>query len=424
MALGLVFIEILSLVGGNPGIDCGGFCEFCYFKRVDYKKLNNSSIGCRYCPPIQMECDYCYSKIKIVKSGFKHPSEVLKEFQKELFMQELLGFLNLKDLKVNVGSWADILNYPYLNELISYFKELELPVNLGYTSGKSIHNEKIAENIISMGVDEVSFSVFSIDPAKRKKWMNDKTPEESLKALKLFCETIDVNCSTVVIPDVIDRADIFRTCSIMEDWGVKMFILSRFANFKNQGLILNNKPTIEGKNTHSIDDFHELVKDVANEFNFRIIGLPASDPKNDIPFIISRAKYKKYLEELPPINSRATLLTSKLAAPYLKKIFEVIDEDNLVNIINVDKEIADLITHEDIAQINLNEVKNKVIVPGGALIRDEQLKKLFNNDGKQRIIIRGPQVLSPFDLYGDMDKEELIKGELNAFRILIERINQ
>jgi methanogenesis marker radical SAM protein len=322
----MFLIEILALVGGTPGIDCGSFCEFCYFKAVDYNNLNEISLGCRYCPPNQFECDNCSMIKKEVKSGFKSPNQVLEEFKKDLFKQESLGLVNFEDLKINLGSWADIINYPHLKELISSFKELELPVHLGYTSGKSIHNEKMAENIISMGIDEISFSVFSTDPSKRKNWMNDKTPEESLKALKMFCETIDVNGSTVVIPDIIDKEEIFSTLSTLEEWGIKTFILSRFANFVNQGLILNNKPTILGLNTQSIEEFHNLVKEAADEFKFRIIGIPASDPKNDIPFILSKKKNKEYLEQLNLINSRATILTSKLSAPYLKKILGRIDQ--------------------------------------------------------------------------------------------------
>lgn len=420
----MVIIEILALVGGRPGIDCGGFCEFCYFKTVDYKNLNKISLGCRYCHPNQFECYNCSTIIKEVKSGFKSPTQVLEEFEIDLFKHEFGGKINFKDFKINIGSWADIINYPHLKELISSFKELELPIHLGYTSGKSIHNEKMAENIISMGIDEISFSVFSINPAKRKKWMNDKTPEESLKALKIFCETIDVNGSTVVIPDIIDKDEIFKTLTKLEEWGINTFILSRFANFVNQGLILNYKPTIEGINTQSIEEFHNLVKEASDEFKFRIMGIPASDPKNDIPFVISKKKNKKYLEKLPVIKSSATILTSKLSAPYLKKILGKIDQANLVNIISVEKEIADLITYDDLASIYLENVKNKVIVPGGALVHDEMLEKILNKDGNRRKVIRGPQLLSPIDIYGNMGKKDLINSELAAFQVLIERINQ
>jgi hypothetical protein len=52
------------------------------------------------------------------------------------------------------------------------------------------------------------------------------------------------------------------------------------------------------------------------------------------------------------------------------------------------------------------------------------LEKILNNDGNLRKVIRGPQFLSPIDIYGDMSKKDLIKAELGAFKILIERINQ
>jgi len=34
-------------IGGRPGVDCRGFCEYCYFKHV----RETAPLGCRYCPP-------------------------------------------------------------------------------------------------------------------------------------------------------------------------------------------------------------------------------------------------------------------------------------------------------------------------------------------------------------------------------------
>jgi len=417
-------MEIFADVGGTPGKDCGGFCEFCLFKPVNYKKIESLSIGCRHCPPNQLGCNHCNTFIKDIKNGFKPPFYVLRDLQKDLIMQRLSGSLNYKSLKINVGSWADIIFYPHLPQLVSAIKQWGLPVHLGYTSGKGIHNEHMADSILSMGVDEVSFSVFSTDPEIRRKWMRDKTPEESLNALKIFCECVDVNGSTVVIPGIIDQGEIFRTCSTLEDWGVKTFTLIRFANFRNQGLILNSRPVIDGINPHSFKEFQELVRKVADEFNFKIVGAPASDPENDIPFALSRMKNREHLEKLPQIKWEATILTSKLSAHYLEKIMEVIDEANLVNVIAVDKEIADLITHDDLASVNLDEVKKRVIIPGGALVHDKQAQKFLNKDGMRRLVIRGPLFLSPLDLYGHLNKEEIIKHELKAFKVLIDKINQ
>ena len=78
----------------------------------------------------------------------------------------------------------------------------------------------------------------------------------------------------------------------------------------------------------------------------------------------------------------------------MEKIFRVIDEFNLVNIVSVDKDIADLITHEDLEFINLDGVKRNVIIPSGALVQDNKAAEILCKDGIFRIIARGPYVLT------------------------------
>ncbi len=416
-------MEIFSDVGGKPGIDCGGFCEFCFYKNVDFKKLESLSIGCINCPPNHIGCDYCHNTVTRVNNDFKPLYHVLNDF-KEKFNKELTtGSLNHKDLSVIIGAGADVFYYPHLYKLVSTLKEYELQLHLGYTSGKPIDNDHMAENLISLGVDEISFSVFSTDPEKRRKWMNDNTPQKSLKGLKVFCENIDVNASVVVIPGLNDKEELLKTCVNLEEWGVKSFVLRRFANFKNQGLILNNKPIIEGIKPQTYEEFQELVGEISHEFSFKVLGYPFSDPKNDFPFAISRVQNRDYLEKLRDIKSEATIITSNLAKPYLEKIFSVIDEFNLINIVSVDKDIADLITHEDLEFINLDDVKRNVIIPSGALVHDNKAAEILCKDGIFRIIARGPYVLTnPY--YGvEFYKEDLLTFELNSFNALIDVVN-
>ncbi len=331
--------------------------------------------------------------------------------------------LNQNDLKIIIAGGADVFNYPHLYELVTRLKESQLYLHLGYTSGKPIKHESMAENLISLGVDEVSFSVFSTNHEIRRKWMNDETPEESIKGLKMFCENIELNASVVVIPGVNDGDNILETCVNLEKWDAKSFFLRRFANFKNQGLILNNKPLIEGMKPQSYGGFQELVHEIAREFSFKVSGYPFYDPKNESPFAISRVKNKDYLEKLPDIKSEATIITSNLAKPYLENIFSVIDEFNLVNIVSMDKDIADLITHEDLETINLDEVKRNVIIPSGALVHDKKAAEILCSDGKFRIIARGPYVLTNPYYEGNFYKDELLNFELKSFNALIDVIN-
>jgi [methyl coenzyme M reductase]-L-arginine C-5-methyltransferase len=414
-------MEIYTDVRGRAGIDCGGFCEFCFYKNVNFNDLK--PIGCINCPPNQIGCPYCQNFVKRVSSDFKPIYQVLSELRTKFYNLNWSS-VNPKDVQIIVAGGADIFSYPQLYELVSVLKESPISLHLGYTSGKPIKNVSMAENLISMGVDEVSFSVFSTNAKIRRKWMNDATSEESIKGLKMFCENIDVNASAVIIPRVND-GDIFETCVNLEEWGIKSLTLRRFANFKRQGLILNKKTLIEGIDPHSYEEFRDLVHNIANEFSFRVLGYPFCDPKNESPFTLSKTENRSYLEKLPEIKSEATIITSKLAGPFLKKIFEIIDEFNLVNIISVDKEIADLIIHEDLETINLNEVKRKVIIPSGVLVHDKQAEKILCKDEKYREIVRGPYSLT-YPYRGEehiTNKEELIEYELKSFKELINTIN-
>jgi methanogenesis marker radical SAM protein len=408
-------------VGGRAGIDCGGFCEFCFYKNVNFNKL--VPMGCVNCPPDKVGCFHCQNIFNRINIKFKTLLDILTELKMKVLKEKWL-FPNI-DLNIFIGGGADVLNYPYLLELISILKEEDYFLNIGYTSGKPIKNENIPKKIISLGADEVDFSVFSTNPEIRRKWMNDETSEDSIKGLKLFCENIDVNASAVIMPEINDGNELFETCVDLEEWGIKSLTLRRFANFKHQGLLFTENPLIKGVNTHSYEEFCDLVQEIGDEFSFEVLGYPIYDPKNESPFVISKTGNRDYLKNLHDIKSEATIITSKLAAPYLKKIFGIIDEDNLVNIVNVDKEIADLIVHEDLESINLNEMKEKVIIPSGALVHDNQCEKIFTKDGKHRRILRGPYILT-YPYIEDKhltSKEELIKYELESFNALIDKIN-
>lgn len=414
-------MQIPVVVGGTPGRDCGGFCKFCYFKGVDYNKLDKISLGCRYCPPDRIGCDHCHEVINDIKNGFRPVSRVLSHLENVLRWHEFLGTLKNDDLKFVTASWADIIYYPQLPQLISTLKDWGSQIHLGYTSGKGIKDEKMAEGLLSMDIDELNFSVFSMDPEMRRKWMGDKTPQESLNALKLFCENIEVNVSVLVIPGVIDEEEIFNTCSILEEWGIKSFMLNRFANFKNQGLILNDQDVIEGITPQPYEEFLELIGRVSDEFSFKVLGTPFNDPEKNVPYAISKKENINYLGRLPPITKDATIITSKLSFKPLKKIFETIARDR-VNVVAADKEIGDLITHEDLALLDLNEIKDRVIIPGGALVHDNVVREILNKDGKKRSVVRGPGWLFFYD-FEQLSKEDVINYELKAFKTLINKIN-
>lgn len=416
-------MEIYTDVKGRTGIDCGGFCEFCFYKNVNFSNLNPT--GCINCPPHQKGCLYCLDFVERVYTEFIPIYQVLADINKKLKILKP-NEIKPKDIKVIVAGAADILNYPKLYELVSILKESLFNIHLGYTSGKPIKNEVMVENLISLGVDEVSFSVFSTNPELRRKWMKDNSPVDSIKGLKLFCENIDLHASAVVIPGINDKDQIFETCANLEEWGAKTLILRRFANYQNQGLIFNKKPIIEGITPHSYEKFQEFVQKVSDEFSLEVFGYPFFDPKNESPFCLAKPDNKVYLQNLPEVRSEVTLITGELAAPFLKKILNSVDESNLVNVVVVNKEIADLITIEDLEFIDLTEVKSKVIIPRGALVHDREAEKILCKDGKQRKIKRGPLVLTYPGIGGDKhltNKIKLIEYELKSLKELIEIIN-
>jgi len=409
-------MQIIADVGGIPGKDCRGFCKYCYFRKV--KKQD--PFGCRFCTPGRVGCESCTTGIREEKNEFIHPFMVVGSVQNSLMM----GDIKDSNIKVNISGGGDVSCYPHLMEVANAFNQFNLPMHLGYTSGKGIDDIKMAEELISLGVDEVTFTVFSTEQKMREHWTGDATKGESLKALKLFCETTEVHAASVIIPGVNDDEKLFETCSTLEDWGAKAFILMRFANFRNQGLILGNEPILDDVTPHTLQEFEDLVREINKEFNLRVTGTPLCDPENDAPFAISKEKNSKYLDILTDVTSEATILTSSIAAPFINKIINRIDADDLVNIVAVDQDIGCLITQQDLEEVDLKELKDTVLIPGRALVHDKMAHDILSRDGVDRIVARGPEKLSvDGEMSGTLSREDVLKKELIAFEDLLEAIN-
>lgn len=409
-------MQIIADVGGIPGKDCRGFCKYCYFRKV----TGNQPLGCRNCSPGRVGCENCTTGVRETKNEFIPPFMVVSNVQNSL----MIGNYQDSNLKVNISGGGDVSCYPYLKEVTSGLNQWNLPIHLGYTSGKGIDDAKIAEDLISLGVDEVTFTVFSTDLSLRREWVLDQKPEESMKALKIFCENCEVHAASVIVPGVNDGKKLFETCSKLEEWGAKAFILMRFANHRNQGLILGNEPILEGIEPHSIQEFDELVRSVNKEFNLRVTGTPVCDPENDSPFAISKDKNSEYLEILSKIKSEATILTSKVAAPFIDKIINSIGAQDLVNVVAADQDIGCLITHEDLENLDFKELKETVMIPGRAFVHDNRAQDILSRDGVDRIVARGPDKLSvDGEMSGTLTREDVLKKELMAFEDLIEAIN-
>jgi len=401
-------MEILADIGGRPGHDCRGFCRYCYFKGV--KEIQ--PFGCKYCMPFQKGCNYCTKSVKEGYSSFKPLSMVAQEIQQAVYFNKNIS-------KFNVSGGGDVSCYPELKQLVNFLSQYNKPIHLGYTSGKGL-NRKDALFFIDRGVNEVTFTVFATDPELRRNYMNDKTPEDSLEALRALSEKCTVYAAAVLIPGVNDGEVLLKTCADLEEMGVKGLILMRFANAPEHGLILDNAPVIEGVVSHSITEFKSIVDDIHSRFKFRVTGTPLYDPETGAPFAIRNEPAA--LSKLPKVTKEVTIITGDVAAPLLQEIFDKLG--GLVNIISVKKDIGCLITIEDIKAIDLSQIKETVLFPGRAFVFDPEIKRILTADGIDRLVRRGPDLLTvDGEMSISMTKEEVFIKEIEAFTELIQTIN-
>jgi len=401
-------MEILADLGGRPGHDCRGFCRYCYFKGV--KEVQ--PFGCKHCMPFQKGCNYCTNSVREGYSGFKPLSVVAQEIQQAVYFNKNIS-------KFNVSGGGDVSCYPELKPLVNFLSRYNKPIHLGYPSGKGFNRED-AVFFIDHGVNEVTFTVFATDPELRRKYMNDKTPEDSLDALHVLAEKCTVYAAAVLIPGVNDGDVLMKTCADLEEMGVKGLILMRFANTVTQGLILDNAPVIDKVVPHTLSEFKAIVDDINSRFKFRVTGTPLYDPETGAPFAIRNEPDARSL--LPKVTKEATIITGEVAAPLLREIFD--DLGGLVNIIPVKKDVGCLITIDDIKGLDLSVLKETVLFPGRAFVYDPEIKKIISSDGIDRLVRRGPDLLTvDGEMSISMTKEEVLAREIEAFTELIQMIN-
>ena len=96
-----------------------------------------------------------------------------------------------------------------------------------------------------------------------------------------------------------------------------------------------------------------------------------------------------------------------------------------MNVVAVNKEIGSLITREDFNCLDLENIKERVLIPGMVLAHDQEIRRALRRDGVRRLVFRGPDALtveSERSIY--MTTEEVIARELEAFSGLICQINE
>lgn len=398
-------------IGGKPGINCRGFCEYCYFKHVK----ENPPFGCRHCPPFQVGCDYCSRSVREYYQGWKSLRQVGEETLATL--QMMTGEID----RVTISGGGDPSCYPEFTDLIELLSGMEVPLHIGYTSGKGFDDVEIADFLIDHGLTEVSFTVFSADPVKRKRFMHDPTPDVSLKILERLCGAIDVYGAAVVLPGINDGKALEETCRWLDDRGAQGLILMRFANRTDQGLILGNSPVMKGQQVQSPQEFQEMVTDLAQKFRMKISGTPLWDPSIGSPFAIRNEP--DLLDKLPLLQRSATVITGSIAAPSIQAILDA--RGGGVNVIATRKEIACLITPDDLKALDLGEMDDLIVIPGRAFVHDREAERIFTSDGKERTVLRGPEMLTAdAETSMGMTKDGVLLMELEGFAGLIAMINR
>ena len=396
-------------VGGRPGFDCGGFCSFCYFKGVKWIE----PLGCRQCAPHKKGCDYCSRSIMEIQPGFKSLDQLIFEASQQCIF--------LRPDAITIKGNGDASFHPDLLKLVQILSNGRIPIRLDYTSGKGFCRGDEAGPLIDAGLRRISFSVFSTDPELRRRYVNDRHPEAVLSNLRTFCERSDLYAMIVLIPGINDGPELEKTCRDLYDMGAKGLMLMSFANSIEQGLIFGNGPIMPGVIPHPVEEIRRIATEIDEQYDMRVIGTPLWDPLTGAPFAL--AHHKKVLDRLPAIERSATIITSSVAYPLLSAIFEELGEE--VNVVAVNKEIGNLITVKDFLCLDLDCIKETVLIPGMTMAHDREIRGALRRDGVRRLVFRGPDALtveSERSIY--MTREEVLARELEAFSGLICQINE
>ncbi|HJJ48135.1 MAG TPA: methyl coenzyme M reductase-arginine methyltransferase Mmp10 [Methanocorpusculum sp.] len=395
-------------IGGKPGRDCRGFCAYCYFKHAK----DVPPFGCRFCLPFKKGCDYCARGVKEEYAGFYPLQEVAQNFLADLQM-------TAEDVtRITVSGGGDPSCYPEFKDLFEILGQLNVPLHIGYTSGKGFDDPEIADFLIENHLSEISFTVFASDPALRKKYMHDPTPEVSLEIIERLAKKIEVYAAIVILPGVNDGAVLEETLVWLEEAGVKGVILMRFANRTNQGLILDNAPVLEGQTVHTVEEFRALVETAAKAHpSLRISATPLYDPAFDSPFAIR--KYPELIAHLPRVQAATSVITGSVAAPYIAEILEACGGAKS-QVIAADKEIACLITIDDLKNLAAETLSDTIILPGRAFVFLPEAEEVLGKNA-----VYGPEMLTADgETSMGMTEEGVLTMELEGFSALIHMINQ
>jgi len=176
-----------------------------------------------------------------------------------------------------------------------------------------------------------------------------------------------------------------------------------------------------GQKVQSVESFRDMITDLRKKFTLKISGTPLWDPEIGSPFAI---RYEPdLLAKLPRVMKRASVISGSIATPFIDSILSACG--SALPVIPVKKEIACLVTADDLRGLDLSALGPVVIIPGRAFVHDAEAEEILSRDGIRRTIIRGPEMLTAdAETSMGMTRNDVLAMELDGFRDLILTINR
>jgi NifB/MoaA-like Fe-S oxidoreductase len=153
----------------------------------------------------------------------------------------------------------------------------------------------------------------------------------------------------------------------------------------------------------------------------KVSGTPLWDPSIGSPFAILNEP--DLLARLPRLERRATVISGSIAAPYIRQVLDACG--GTATVVGANKEIACLITIEDLAALTGDLPAGPVIIPGRAFVHDREAEEVLSGGGTLREVIRGPDCLTAdAETSMGMSREEVLSLEMEGLSTLIQTINR
>jgi NifB/MoaA-like Fe-S oxidoreductase len=152
----------------------------------------------------------------------------------------------------------------------------------------------------------------------------------------------------------------------------------------------------------------------------KISGTPLWDPEIGSPFAL--LSEPDLIAKLPRIQRRATVISGKVAAPFINKVLKSCGFNS--DVIALEKEIACLITIEDLKTLDPATLESTIILPGRAFVHIREAQEVLSSDGTERNVVWGPEVLTAdAETSMGMTRDQVLAMEMNGFADLIRTIN-